>query len=92
MHVCVLDAAGNVVYEHNLPCHFETLLKVITPFRDDTARARRWASWRRGWRGVSFTCSANRKRLTRSVFGAMPWPWCRRHTWAKTKSRPCRGV
>ena len=34
MHVCVLDAAGNVVYDHNLPCHFETLLKVIAPFRE----------------------------------------------------------
>jgi transposase len=35
MHVCVLDAASNVVYDHNLPCHFETLLQAIAPFRDD---------------------------------------------------------
>jgi transposase len=35
MHVCVLDATGNVVYDHNLPCHFETLLQAIAPFRDD---------------------------------------------------------
>jgi transposase len=35
MHVCVLDAAGTVVYDRNLPCHFETLLQVLTPFRDD---------------------------------------------------------
>jgi transposase len=35
MHVCVLDAAGTVVYDRNLPCHFESLLQALTPFRDD---------------------------------------------------------
>jgi transposase len=35
MHVCVLDAAGAVVLDRNLPCHFETLLQAIAPFRDD---------------------------------------------------------
>src|SRR6516165_7323563 len=35
MRVCVLDAAGTVVYDRNLPCHFETLLQAIAPFRDD---------------------------------------------------------
>jgi transposase len=35
MHVCVLDAAGTVVLDRNLPCHFETLLQAIAPFRDD---------------------------------------------------------
>jgi transposase len=34
MHVCVLDAAGAVVLDRNLPCHFETLLQAIAPFRD----------------------------------------------------------
>jgi transposase len=34
MHVCVLDAAGTVVLDRNLPCHFETLLQAIAPFRD----------------------------------------------------------
>jgi transposase len=34
MHVCVLDAAGAVVLDRNLPCHFETLLKAIAPFRE----------------------------------------------------------
>jgi len=34
MHVCVLDAAGTVVYDRNLPCHFETLLQALAPFRD----------------------------------------------------------
>jgi transposase len=34
MHVCVLDAAGAVVYDRNLPCHFESLLQAIAPFRD----------------------------------------------------------
>jgi hypothetical protein len=32
MHVCVLDATGNVVYDHNLPCHFETLLQIMLSF------------------------------------------------------------
>ena len=34
MHVCVLDAAGTVVLDRNPPCHFETLLQAITPFRE----------------------------------------------------------
>ncbi len=34
MHVCVLDAAGTVVLDRNLPCHFETLLQAIAPFRE----------------------------------------------------------
>ena len=35
MRVCILDHEGSVVYDDNLPCHFETLLKVIAPYRDD---------------------------------------------------------
>lgn len=35
MHLCVLDAAGTVVCDRNLACHFETLLQAIAPFRDD---------------------------------------------------------
>jgi len=34
MHVCILDHAGNVVFDKNLPCHFDTLLQAIAPFRD----------------------------------------------------------
>jgi transposase len=34
MHVCVLDATGTVVLDRNLPCHFDTLLQAIAPFRD----------------------------------------------------------
>ena len=34
MRVCVLDASGTVVLDRNLPCHFETLLEAIAPFRD----------------------------------------------------------
>ena len=34
MHVCVLDAVGTVVLDRNLPCHFETLLQAIAPFRE----------------------------------------------------------
>jgi transposase len=35
MHVCVLDHQGNVVLDHNLPCHFDSLLQAIAPFRED---------------------------------------------------------
>jgi transposase len=35
MHVCVLDGAGTVVYDRNLPCHFPTLLQALAPYRDD---------------------------------------------------------
>ena len=34
MHVCILDAGGTVVCDRNLPCHFETFLQAIAPFRD----------------------------------------------------------
>jgi transposase len=35
MHVCILDQAGQGVFDRNLPCHFDTLLQAIAPFRDD---------------------------------------------------------
>jgi hypothetical protein len=35
MHVCVLEPAGGIVCDRNLPCHFETLLQALAPFRDD---------------------------------------------------------
>jgi transposase len=35
MHVCVLDATGNVVFDHNLPCDFPTLLDALAPYRED---------------------------------------------------------
>jgi transposase len=34
MHVCVLAHDGAVVFDRNLPGHFETLLQAIAPFRD----------------------------------------------------------
>jgi hypothetical protein len=34
MHVCVLDAAGNVRLDQNLLCHFKTLLQATAPFHD----------------------------------------------------------
>ncbi len=34
MHVCILDQQGNVVFDKNLPGHFDSLLKAIAPFRD----------------------------------------------------------
>jgi transposase len=34
MRVCILDHESNAVYDDNLPCHFDTLLKAIAPYRD----------------------------------------------------------
>ncbi len=34
MHVCILDQAGAVRYDRNLPCDFPTLLQAIAPYRD----------------------------------------------------------
>jgi transposase len=34
MHVCVRAHDGDVVLDQNLPCHFDTLLKAIAPYRD----------------------------------------------------------
>jgi hypothetical protein len=34
MHVGILAHHGNVVFDKNLPCHFDTLLQAIAPFRD----------------------------------------------------------
>jgi transposase len=34
MHVCVLDQAGAVVFDRNLACRPETLLRTVEPFRD----------------------------------------------------------
>jgi transposase len=34
LHLCVLDHAGNTVLDQNLPCHFDTLLRAIAPYRD----------------------------------------------------------
>ena len=34
MHVCILDQAGEVVFDRNLACRPETFLRAIAPFRD----------------------------------------------------------
>ena len=34
MHVCVLDHAGNIVFDRNLASRPETLLRALAPFRD----------------------------------------------------------
>jgi transposase len=34
LHLCILDSADTVVCDRNLPCHFDTLLRTIAPFRD----------------------------------------------------------
>ena len=35
MHLCVLDQAGEVVFDRNLPARPQSLLRAIAPFRDD---------------------------------------------------------
>src|SRR5262249_25872026 len=35
MHLCVLDQAGAVVFDKNIPARPETFLKALAPFRDD---------------------------------------------------------
>jgi transposase len=34
LHLCILDRAGTAALDRNLPCHFDTLLQAIAPFRD----------------------------------------------------------
>jgi transposase len=34
MHLCVVDAAGTVVFDKGLPCRPEALLRALEPFRD----------------------------------------------------------
>jgi transposase len=33
MHVCILSHDGAIVFDKNLPCHFDALLQAIAPFR-----------------------------------------------------------
>ena len=35
LHLCVLDNNGTVVADRKLPCHFESLLQAIQPYRED---------------------------------------------------------
>ena len=56
-HVCVLDAAGTGVYDRNLPCHFETLLQAIAPFRDDIVSG---LECRFGCYGLADRCAEHR--------------------------------
>src|SRR5262249_53392159 len=35
MHLCILDQAGNVVFDRNLPARPEVFLRALAPFRDD---------------------------------------------------------
>jgi transposase len=34
MHLCILDQAGNAVFDRNLPCRPDAFLRAIAPFRD----------------------------------------------------------
>src|SRR5207244_13134064 len=44
LHLCVLDQAGTVVFDHNLPCRPDVLLAALAPCR--TVQGRRYISWR----------------------------------------------
>jgi transposase len=35
MHVCILSHEGTIVFDKNLPCHFDALREGIAPFRHD---------------------------------------------------------
>jgi hypothetical protein len=35
MHLCILDQAGNAVFNKNLPCRPESLLRAIEPYREN---------------------------------------------------------
>ena len=35
MHVCILDQAGHAVFDRNLPCRPDALLRARAPYRDD---------------------------------------------------------
>lgn len=35
MHLCILDQAGNTVFDKNLPCRPETLLRAIQPYQEN---------------------------------------------------------
>ena len=54
MHVCVLAHDGTVVLDKNLPCHFETLLPALTPFRDGLVIG---AECRFGWYWLADRCA-----------------------------------
>ncbi len=35
LYVCILDQEGTVLVHKNIPAHPDTLLRLITPYRDD---------------------------------------------------------
>jgi len=35
MHLCILDQAGTVVFDRNLPCRPDVFLRAVAPFRED---------------------------------------------------------
>lgn len=41
MHVCILDQAGEVVFDRNLPCRPQSFRRGIAPFRDGLVVGRR---------------------------------------------------
>jgi len=55
MHLCVLDQAGEVVFDRNLPARPESLLRAIAPFRDDLIVG---AEFMFAWYWVADLCQA----------------------------------
>jgi transposase len=53
MHLCILDAAGTVVFDQNLPCRPDAFLRAIAPFREDVIVG---AECMFGWYWLSDLC------------------------------------
>src|SRR6266702_4134715 len=57
LHLCVLDHAGTIVCDKNLPARPEPLLKALTPFRDDVVLA---AECMFAWYWVADRCATEK--------------------------------
>jgi hypothetical protein len=60
MHVCVLDQAGAVVFDRNLPSRPEALLRAIAPFRDGLVVGCECITWRRSRRSCPLPATVPR--------------------------------
>ena len=58
--MCVLDAAGTVVYDRKLPCHFPTLLQALAPYREDLVIG---AECMFGWYWLADRCAEHHIRF-----------------------------
>ena len=74
MHVCVVDHAGSVVLDRNLPCHFESLLEALAPFRQDVVIG---VECMFGWYWVADRCAEHNIPC---VVGPRTTGWTRRRS------------